>query len=276
MSRMSRRVLLVAIAAALLLVPVAAIGAGGFTDVEADSVFRTDIDWLASAGVTKGCNPPTNDRFCPGSNVTREQMAAFMHRLADYQVVDAGAVGGYAADELMAAGAGDLYWSANSPQALRDEVWTELGALQITVPAGGGVLSLGSLVGLTVPLGATGAYVLLEQTIDSSCSTRNYIASIVNADAVSVAFESVTLASAGGITEGTHTIRTCAQAYQINSLETINVTESQMSAVWTPAQMGGTDFVVASGDSSQESSLEADIKQRVAAAQAETGAGSGG
>ena len=44
------------------------------------SVFESDIDKLATAGVTKGCNPPTNNRFCPGSAVTRAQMAAFLHR----------------------------------------------------------------------------------------------------------------------------------------------------------------------------------------------------
>lgn len=74
---------------ALFLVPVAAIAAGGFTDVDDDSVFVADIQWMKDNGITKGCNPPTNDRFCPGSNVTREQMSAFMHRLAVSKVVDA-------------------------------------------------------------------------------------------------------------------------------------------------------------------------------------------
>jgi len=45
-----------------------------------DSVFETDIEKLATAGITKGCNPPTNDRYCPNANVTRGQMAAFLHR----------------------------------------------------------------------------------------------------------------------------------------------------------------------------------------------------
>jgi hypothetical protein len=44
------------------------------------SIFETDIDKLATAGVARGCNPPVNDRFCPNSNVTRGQMAAFLHR----------------------------------------------------------------------------------------------------------------------------------------------------------------------------------------------------
>ncbi len=50
-----------------------------FTDDD-DSIFEGDIDRLGTAGVTKGCNPPTNDRYCPSGNVTRGQMAAFLHR----------------------------------------------------------------------------------------------------------------------------------------------------------------------------------------------------
>ncbi len=45
-----------------------------------NSVFEDDIDRLAAASVTKGCNPPTNDRFCPDDVVGRGQMAAFLHR----------------------------------------------------------------------------------------------------------------------------------------------------------------------------------------------------
>jgi hypothetical protein len=44
------------------------------------SLFETAIDRLATAGVTKGCNPPANDMFCPNGVVTRGQMAAFLHR----------------------------------------------------------------------------------------------------------------------------------------------------------------------------------------------------
>ena len=52
---------------------------GTFSDV-GDSPFASDIAWLASIGITKGCNPPANDRFCPDASVTRGQMAAFLHR----------------------------------------------------------------------------------------------------------------------------------------------------------------------------------------------------
>lgn len=75
-------------------------GASWFEDVPEDHTFKADIDWMASAGVTKGCNPPLNDKYCPDSYVTRGQMAAFMHRLAANRVVDAGTVEGLNADDL--------------------------------------------------------------------------------------------------------------------------------------------------------------------------------
>ncbi len=51
----------------------------GFVDDD-NSVFEVDIEKLATAGITKGCNPPVNDRFCPTNPVTRGQMAAFLSR----------------------------------------------------------------------------------------------------------------------------------------------------------------------------------------------------
>ena len=54
-----------------------------FDDVEAGSTFEEDIKWLASVGVTVGCNVEGTE-FCPDEKVTRAQMAAFLHRaLAD-------------------------------------------------------------------------------------------------------------------------------------------------------------------------------------------------
>lgn len=48
-----------------------------FTDDD-DSIFEPRIDELRNAGVTKGCNPPDNDEFCPEDAVTRAQMASFL------------------------------------------------------------------------------------------------------------------------------------------------------------------------------------------------------
>ncbi len=59
------------------------VGTGRFADVPADYVFFADIEWLAESGITLGCNPPANTLFCPGANVTRGQMAAFLDRALD-------------------------------------------------------------------------------------------------------------------------------------------------------------------------------------------------
>jgi hypothetical protein len=44
------------------------------------SVFEEDIEALAAARITLGCNPPFSDRFCPEGTVTRAQMASFLVR----------------------------------------------------------------------------------------------------------------------------------------------------------------------------------------------------
>ncbi len=56
-------------------------GSDSFVDDDV-SIFEGDIDRLAAAGVTKGCNPPANDRFCPPAPVSRAQMATFLTRAA--------------------------------------------------------------------------------------------------------------------------------------------------------------------------------------------------
>jgi hypothetical protein len=38
---------------------------------------------MAAAGVSLGCNPPTNDLYCPDAKVTRAQLSAFLKRIAD-------------------------------------------------------------------------------------------------------------------------------------------------------------------------------------------------
>lgn len=48
------------------------------------SVFQDDINALAEAGITRGCNPPLNNRFCPDDPVERGQMAAFLRRAFGY------------------------------------------------------------------------------------------------------------------------------------------------------------------------------------------------
>lgn len=45
-----------------------------------DSVHEKNIDRLAAAKITVGCNPPDNDEYCPDNTLTRGQTAVFLTR----------------------------------------------------------------------------------------------------------------------------------------------------------------------------------------------------
>jgi len=51
-----------------------------FVDIPCNHWAINYIKAIKDAGITKGCNPPRNDRFCPEDVVTRAQMAAFIIR----------------------------------------------------------------------------------------------------------------------------------------------------------------------------------------------------
>lgn len=78
-----------------VMVPITAVASHSFSDVPDSHIFHDDIEWLKDSDVTRGCNPGEgNTRFCPEDPVTRGQMSAFMRRLAENRVVDAGTVDG--------------------------------------------------------------------------------------------------------------------------------------------------------------------------------------
>ena len=85
-------------ATALITSPIAVLASHQFTDVPNTNIFHDDIAWIADRGVTKGCSPT---EYCPKDFVTREQMAAFLHRLGVNQVVDAGELEGLTAEEVV-------------------------------------------------------------------------------------------------------------------------------------------------------------------------------
>ena len=58
-----------------------------FTD-DNGSPFEADINAIAQAGITNGCNPPQGDQFCPARTVRRDEMAAFLRRAVG--LLDAG------------------------------------------------------------------------------------------------------------------------------------------------------------------------------------------
>ena len=55
-------------------------GGGDLFIDDDNSIFENDIDRLATADITRGCNPPTNNKYCPDLDVTRGAMTAFLHR----------------------------------------------------------------------------------------------------------------------------------------------------------------------------------------------------
>ena len=74
---------LVGLAAALVVAVPLAWAAHQFTDVPDANPFHDDISAIAGAGITAGktCVPPgAPPTYCPGEGITREAMAAFVHR----------------------------------------------------------------------------------------------------------------------------------------------------------------------------------------------------
>jgi hypothetical protein len=64
----------------VVLVPALSMAAGQFSDDDGNT-HESNIEWLASKGITVGCGPA---EFCPYKAVTRGQMATFMQRLVDF------------------------------------------------------------------------------------------------------------------------------------------------------------------------------------------------
>lgn len=68
---------------ALLIAILAALPPGGTFVDDDGNIHEGSIEAIASEGITLGCNPPVDDRFCPRDRVTRGQMAAFFARALD-------------------------------------------------------------------------------------------------------------------------------------------------------------------------------------------------
>ena len=59
-----------------------------FDDVDIDGYYAEAVRWAASAGIVKGYSETV---FAPDDNITREQIAAIMHRYAQYKGYDVSA-----------------------------------------------------------------------------------------------------------------------------------------------------------------------------------------
>jgi hypothetical protein len=88
-ARSRRRFVAIAVATAVLLAIAAPLPATAqTTDLSPGGTFVDDdgtpaegyIEAIAAAGITVGCNPPGNDRFCPDRTLTRSEMATLLAR----------------------------------------------------------------------------------------------------------------------------------------------------------------------------------------------------
>jgi len=77
-----RLVVLVLLMLATAAVPLAAdpLEPGGTFQDDDGNAHEGAIEAIAAAEITRGCNPPVNDRYCPAGSVTRGEMAAFVVR----------------------------------------------------------------------------------------------------------------------------------------------------------------------------------------------------
>jgi len=128
----------------LIVAPLTAVATHSFSDVPESNTFHNDIAWLKDAAVTLGCNPPNNTQFCPDDNVTRGQMAAFMKRLAENQVVDADKVDGKEALVLADVTSAQGYdWNGVGNISLSPS-GTTIAETEIDVPADGHIVLIGN------------------------------------------------------------------------------------------------------------------------------------
>ncbi len=210
------RYLRLLVASTLVLVvmaPIAVYAAGTFVDDDT-SIFEDDIEWMASNEITLGCNPPANDRYCPTDNVTREQMAAFMHRLADSGAVNAG-------DSLRLNGKGPGYyenmiWATGVDDVAHTliDTGTATAELTITTPWDGYLLiNASASVRDNDDDSQTLWWIQLDNTtcnaIPANTASVAYAYATANINGLR---QSASLTGAAAVTAGSHTLTLCGGA----------------------------------------------------------------
>lgn len=213
-----------AIVTALVVAPLTAVASHGFSDVPNSHTFHEDIGWLADAGVTKGCNPPTKDEFCPEDNVTRGQMGAFIRRFAQYigaedgtpaQADNAGNLAGrsatayqtvVAADGCRVNATGDATNCVPaSDGSVPDRTTIELARATVNAPANGTIVIYGYQLGVM-----TSWFTLNESCAPYGTSGEAPLGQLINGVVFGGSEESSASASTAiNVTSGNSTIRLC-------------------------------------------------------------------
>lgn len=146
------------------LLPLSLFAAGPFTDLNGGAdhaAANADIQVIADAGITKGCNPPAFTAYCPNDLVTREQMASFLARTAglggNAPVANAKTVGGYAASDLTRVAFSHTALASSVPAS---GTYVDIAEVTLTVPGGASqAVAVRGTVSLTNE--PSGGYVIL-------------------------------------------------------------------------------------------------------------------
>lgn len=140
--RQRRRAWLVPLVVLLALVPLAAVAATPFNDLNPGSPHNGNIDAIYNAHVTTGCVP--NQQYCPNGNVTREEMASFLARLGGLggnpPVANAATVSGWPANALVRTGA-----TGSTNLIPINGAGQVLTSINVAVPAPGLVFAVGQV-----------------------------------------------------------------------------------------------------------------------------------
>jgi hypothetical protein len=245
MSRSAKLALALAVLA-VVLIPVAAVASHQFTDVPDSNIFHDDIAWMRDNNVTRGCNPPANDKYCPGNTVTREQMAAFMHRLATNKVVDAAtaeeaehattadsATKAVDADTVDGFDAAELASRAAFALDQLDGV-TENTTLDTTIVAPSrGVLVMNAAVDITLFTADTEDTVICELMVDGLVVVgTEMFASVGNNDGGTVPDSEENICSTTGalvVDPGSHTV-----TFDIRDVTDAELYDVSLNAIWVP------------------------------------------
>lgn len=204
----------------------AALASDRFEDVPATHVFHDDIAWLADQGITRGCNPPANSRFCPEDPVTRGQMAAFMHRLAD------GLEGGVGSARVAGA-TGPL-------RLLGDDAWTTLVSATISAPSAGALLVDGGASLFVENITDAGGAGLIAATTAPTCSDTMDAFGATWSTANPAGTDSAAVNGVLAVPRGTVTVRLCGWAIHVDTFERTEAITSTLSAVWFPSGLAAS------------------------------------
>ena len=64
---------------ALVATPIAVYATHQFNDVSDSAFYSNSVTWMKDNGITVGCNPPSNSKYCPNDDVTAQPAPTRSH-----------------------------------------------------------------------------------------------------------------------------------------------------------------------------------------------------